>query len=273
MKYLMLAVLLTFMQTAAPVQRKTVDNPAQPTVEIKSKPGPNQADAKESVATREPAPMSKAGKDAWEKAYVIFTGVLVAIGALGVRYAIRTLRAIERQADEMVNQRTVMHEQLATMGKQLAGLKSAERAWILLRPHNFYLEPSGRLDWAITNAGRSVATISEVGLRCKKCRGVEKLFSEPRKYTLIADFHDVPIAPQDSIEAWSGFEAAPGTDSLTPADVADIRHGDDLVAYDFVRYRDSFGDPHESRFCYYYAVAFNEFRINLRAPAEYHKCT
>jgi hypothetical protein len=46
-----------------------------------------------------------------------------------------------------------------------------------------------------------------------------------------------------------------------------------LETHDYVKYTDSFGSTHESRFCYRYDTAFNEFRIDLTVSPEYHRHT
>jgi len=154
-------------------------------------------------------------------------------------------------------------------------LKSAERPWLFLElPKPYFPEPSNRLDWKVCNRGRSVATVLEVGLTCKKCRGVENLLPEPPDYSVRIDFHDVPLAPSGALDAWchigTGEEKFGG---LSQEDVKDIlEKGCDLVAFGFVKYRDQFGEAHESRFCYYFAKTWGEFRINLVAPAAYHQC-
>ncbi len=58
--------------------------------------------------------------------------------------------------------------------KSTDSLKTAERPWLFLRPTTTYfphLKPN-RLDWKMVNLGRTVATVIEVGLTCKKVRGM-----------------------------------------------------------------------------------------------------
>src|SRR5205823_13970991 len=115
----------------------------------------------------------------------------------------------------------------------------------------------------------------EVKLRCRKCKGLEKLLTLPPEYTTIVNFYETPLPPDGTLDAWSDIEK--DSDSPGPVNAKDVEdvglRGDDLVAYSSITYRDQFGHIHESRFCYYYAVPFHEFRINLRAPAAYHECT
>lgn len=124
MKLLILAVLLSLAQAAPPAPRKTPDHSARSSQNVKreangtqsraasSTPVPDVAGAnKDQNASSTPANanaqetifITEAAavpiqKDRWDKAYVILTGLLVIIGALGVRSAIRSLGLIERQA-------------------------------------------------------------------------------------------------------------------------------------------------------------------------------
>ncbi len=130
-----------------------------------------------------------------------------------------------------------------------------------------------RFDWLITNVGKTTARIMEVNIRCRKYTLSDPLPDTPQFREAIA-FPGVPLAPNDSLKGWTYMEAQERDyNGLTPQDVANIRSMvDELVAYGLVRYLDSFGNGHVSRFCYYYATFCEEFRINLRAPAAYHEC-
>ena len=70
----------------------------------------------------------------------VCTGLLVIVGLFGVKAAVRTLKAIERQA--------------VGLDATLAAQKSAERAWLTILPDSFTLQPSNKFDWMITNADR-----------------------------------------------------------------------------------------------------------------------
>jgi len=178
--------------------------------------------------------------------------ILAAVGICGTYLAIRTLNAIRAQVD---------------------GTVRAERAWLVVRPDTFTLQPANRLDWIIVNTGRTTATISRAQVRCVKYMGMDKLLAAPPDYGDPINLYDVPAAPNVPLKVWGYIEGDSGL-RLNLKDVGDIAdRGADLVAFCFVQYVDSFGYAHESRFCYYYAVPFGEFRINLSAPAEYHRCT
>lgn len=144
MPLLILAVLLTVTQGAPPLPRKTADNQASQTAKHQHKTNADQNNATPSVASpaSPPAPQSDGGAnpaapsnaekpvtvaklpavtvstDWWSKAGVILTGIyvlltsaLVGVGIFGVRYARRSLRAIESQ--------------LTKMGEQVAEMQSA----------------------------------------------------------------------------------------------------------------------------------------------------
>lgn len=98
MKLLALAVLVAIMQTAPQVPPKTPDASA------------DSATTKEATVACKCAPLPQPGKDWWYRAYVILTGALVVIGAVGVGYAIKTLKAIERQAKANEGQLTEIQQ-------------------------------------------------------------------------------------------------------------------------------------------------------------------
>jgi hypothetical protein len=126
MKYLTLAVLLAVMQTPASAPRKPANPQTRNTQNTESRQAqdkhqaPSDADAKQTIVVRESPSMPKAGKDPWDKAYVIFTGVLVIIGAVGVGCAVVTLWAVRAQVTVMAEQRQVMMGQLRTMQEQIS---------------------------------------------------------------------------------------------------------------------------------------------------------
>jgi hypothetical protein len=100
MKLLVLVVLLTLMQVSIPVPPKAADASVASSKQVADDAA--NANTKEIVVIREPPPKP----DYWYRAYVIFTGALVIIGAMGVLYAVKTLRAIQRQALSMRRQTT-----------------------------------------------------------------------------------------------------------------------------------------------------------------------
>ncbi len=151
MKLLALTVLLAVMQAPAPIPRKAADpqtgatqnvtgnaernqSPSDIVAPLKEQTEPAQtqdkgqsptdANAEQTIVIRESAPVPKAGKDRWDKAYVIFTGALVIIGFVGVGCAVVTLWAIRAQVTVMTEQRQVMLGQLRTMQEQITEMSA-----------------------------------------------------------------------------------------------------------------------------------------------------
>lgn len=139
MPLLILAVVFAVVQTPPPVPRKAPDKQAHEATQNKQSTNANQPqsptsappatlpspakheespteptedNAAKTVIVSEPAPMAR--KDAWDKAYVIATLLLVGIGGWGVYYARKSLRAIESQLEKMGQQVTEMQ----SAGKQ-----------------------------------------------------------------------------------------------------------------------------------------------------------
>jgi hypothetical protein len=151
MKCLMLAVLLTFMQTPAPVPRKAT-NPSNRTAQSVTKQSgsdktpaqqapsivqsistqPNQdtsrspaaENAQKPVVIRELPPVSVT-KDWLDKTYIAFTGILIVVGIVGVRAAYKTLGEIKVQREAMQGQLTAIQGQLAQATQQTGELKAA----------------------------------------------------------------------------------------------------------------------------------------------------
>ena len=132
MKYLALTVFLAVMQTGPPVPRKATDTPAGssqsvqkhaaankqpsnaalpvknadcPQTDQNASSTPSEANGNKTIIIREPASVSN-----WEKVYVIFTGLLVVVGGVGIGYAIKSLRAVERQAKANEDQLTEIQQ-------------------------------------------------------------------------------------------------------------------------------------------------------------------
>lgn len=204
-----------------------------------------------------------------------YTGLLVLVGIVTAGFiwwqALETRRSVQAIRDSLPFQRDTAEAAL----QNAQALIKAERPWIFLTidPKSFQMQPTDRLDWRIANNGRTVANITEGQIRCRKI-GVDKpLEPQPDYGGGVISFYDAPVAPSGRIDAWCGIETGRER-RFTTEDAEDIKtRGYDLVAFGFVKYKDQFGQNHESRFCYWYAVAFQEFRIYLRAPAEYHRCT
>jgi hypothetical protein len=83
-------------------------------------------------------------KDWWDKSYVIFTGLIFVVGAIGTLFAVQTLRSIRRQTDALI---------------------TAERSWVVGYPEIW--SPEIRAQW---EPGDPQASIEEM-------RGWVHLFS------------------------------------------------------------------------------------------------
>jgi len=83
-------------------------------------------------------------KDGWDKALVIGTVALVLVGAFGIKYAIRTLKAIKRQADLMERQLYVAHRAYLILGKPFDSLGGGTEA-------QFPIENIGQVAGRITS--------------------------------------------------------------------------------------------------------------------------
>src|ERR1035441_622142 len=157
MKLLIVAVLLSLVQAPPPVPRQTADKAPPSAQGVKQQPYTQQSPTPDSSSVPNPttanADKDKGGtpaktdpqetifitesaavpvKDWWERAYVLFTGLLVFIGALGVHAAIKTLREIKQQATEMQKQRTAMEGQLEVMQRQSEFIVAQNRAWLVV---------------------------------------------------------------------------------------------------------------------------------------------
>jgi hypothetical protein len=156
MKSLLFAVLLAVMQTPAPVPRKSPDPNDRTPQNIKSNPDgektpsqqpptivkpisaePDQRDshtptaenAQQPITVRKLPPVSVM-KDGIDRLSIFFTGVLIIVGSFGVRAAFRTLRAIGRQADQMVIQNTRLEESIGVARESIQIIINKERARI-----------------------------------------------------------------------------------------------------------------------------------------------
>jgi len=159
---------------------------------------------------------------------------------------------------------------------------NAQRPWLFMIPDKDFrpIRNLGKLDWIIRNRGQTTARLLDMNMRCEGVwSGIGKLSDIPL-YGDPIPFHEVPVPPNGELDAWC-FIKIPDRESgallpgmnLTDEMVDQISGGMlELVAYGYVKYSDHFG-IHESRFCFYFAEFFREFRIKLDAPAEYHKCT
>jgi hypothetical protein len=216
------------------------------------------------------------------------SAVLTLAGVIGVIAALRTLRAVKQQADEMVHQAQLIQEQTA-VAKHAAdaallnakAVINAERPWLLIRSavgHSgaTIMNDSGDVwvTFKATNVGRSPAEIifSNVEIR-RLLSGQEILGSETFPSENISYSrqwaHTEWIAPGESFSMRGlslGFKDVPEVwKHLVEGTM--ILH---LIR--FVRYRDAIaGEIHESRFCYMMARIGSP--LVMTGPAGYNKLT
>jgi hypothetical protein len=163
MKYLVLAMLLSFVQTVSPAQGNAPDTdtgsnhsvqgdpaakqkPPDSSLPIKNANGP-QTNKQPCDTPSNPADhitvIVQPPTSGWEKAYVIFTGLLVAVGAGGIGYAIKTLRAVERQAKATEDQ-LIETQNSAVFARK--SVMASERADILLDAAGIVPSANGAID-------------------------------------------------------------------------------------------------------------------------------
>ncbi len=276
MKIVALAILFALFQAAPPIPREATKHASQEGHDVKDKSATKKAPATQPQPSQNPSEAQTPEKDGSEAAdhneeeskpvrvapvnvHKDWADYLYIAASLALTIATLIIAGI-----------ALMQARAARAG--VDALMESERAWLTICPDAFNLQPSNRFDWIITNTGRTTARIVEASIRCKKYTVNEHLPDTPVFRDPIV-FPNVPLAPGGSLKIWSYIEAQERDyNGLTAKDIDDIRtKGDELVAYGIVRYF-TFGREHRSRFCYYYAVPFNEFRINLSAPAAYHEC-
>ncbi|PYV76721.1 MAG: hypothetical protein DMG96_13195 [Acidobacteria bacterium] len=235
--------------------------------------------------------------DWWSRASVILTGIyvlltaaLVAVGFFGVRYARKSLQAIESQLKEMRSQVAQMEQsgkQTDELIKQATNnavaakenadaallnaqaVINAERAWIFCE---ICSDSSHGNDWRFTNHGNTPAEI--VGLQLER-RSLElaATLSDPPHYGHNQLAHPRFIAPN------GGFWNHPAIDFIQ--EISDQERNAlsqrkiKLWLYGRITYRDVFQAenalPHETRFCFFYEANSNDF-VDA-GPGEYTKQT
>jgi hypothetical protein len=234
-----------------------------------------------------------------------FSGALVAIGTFGVVYAIRSLKAIERQAKANEGQLAEIKaagEQTKRMiehaGKQADAaflnahaVVNAERPWMLINMvvdvGQVGTDPPVSLSVSFINQGRTPAEIIsfEQHLDCKQSTGdlpTPPVYSTPEGQVLL---HTAMVAPGREWKDRGESSFALST-NFTAEQWQDIRSGRQRALYwGRLRYRDLIEEPrtvheiagqqvrgaHETCFCYFYSPALREFLIT--GPYGYNKHT
>jgi hypothetical protein len=288
MKYFALAMLLAVLQTAPPAPRKAPDNASSSSKNIKQDSGnlqtpsvaatpqidrqsgetPTDTHAQEATVIRESAPVPKPGKDWWDKAYVIFTGLLVIVGGLAVGYAVKTLRAIERQALSMRRQTThlrnsvIQARRAANAAKKSADFaelatKLAEcadvlllRVGIVLNPRTQRLDGDAHVELEFKNFGRTRAddTRFTVSLQLPDVPDDDAI---PEKIAVIMGAGDTQIVGFHRFREW-----------LTQETFDKFLRGEIVLRFSArAAYDDVFGESHSAQFSAYFDHRTRVFRV------------
>jgi hypothetical protein len=246
-------------KTSTPRQRSA---PAQPQRAAQNtiQPAPPPVVIREPVIVHEPA-----RKDWWDRAYVVFSGLLVIIGAFGVIAALRTLRAIKRQADIMDSQKGILAQSVkaaednakaASDGAEAANKnvemfisKERARLRIDLKPLDLKLkyDSTYAVDFALNIHGTTAAYI--VDHRCTAYLAPWEIVGEPEAATaLMFPIYSLPnvIAPNTPPLEQYAFLHVDGTE-----DLSEIKESRQFVGVrGFIKYKDVFDRERETRFRY-----------------------
>lgn len=220
---------------------------------------------------------------------VLCNAALVIVGIWGIRTAVRTLRAIERQADEMVKQAALMKEQTAIAQKAAEAASSnaqsvinAERPWLLIEPsytvNGMRGVPAASLTikFKATNVGRSPAEVIYAALDWRHLLLGQELLDEP------FFSENAPVEQQWAHTRWikpdESFipEGMDGQCHIS-SDAAElwkylIEGTCVLFVMGYIRYRDAISNSvHESRYCY--LVSPKVGTMVMAGPPGYNKLT
>lgn len=304
MKLLVMSALLALIQASTPTTQQGAHAPPGAHHAVSDKASSNKAPSLQPPKqdnsnspyggnTQKTAPAPMPTKDQWGKASVVFTGLLVIVGALGVCYAARTLGKIERQAkanegalSEIKAAGKQTDKMIEHAGKQAdAALLSArafmssERAWILVRmlptgPRNksdagldFVWEDGTPLTATDIQNGRHKVP-ETVGYMVKNYgRTPGWVTSHWCDAKIIPATPDLPIQPSYFSRPASIFVRkcddlyAPEADRknriiIPTVDLIPVAGRNSFLwVYGIITYRDVWdGAPHETRFCFYWHV-------------------
>jgi hypothetical protein len=287
MKLLVAIVMLAIVQTAPPVPRKTADDAAGTRHEVKTqtqaqqRPAALAQGAPQTNATQELPPVSVT-KDWWDRFYVIFTGALVVVGGLGVFFAIKTLRTIERQARSMRYQTTHLKNAVVAAREQAKAAKTSadaallnaqavlnsERAWLFTEINRGEMLDGSGINMVVKNSGRTPARVLAIRHNSIIIPSTGELPETP-DYGPAAQFETVVVLLPEGHLSVEQIE-------LNPIMWRSIDPGIDdgpkrVFVYGIVEYRDVFSGSsiHETRFCYRYFRQYQEWRT--AGPEEYTK--
>ncbi len=256
----------------------------------------NPSDHQEvAINVSNPAPVSEwtwHDKIAWISGLVL-TGFLI----WGVIVAAGTLQAIKQQVNEMKGQTKAAEDNTVAAKKaaeaallQAEHTETTERAWLIVSfvsMKDKELKDGEIADcrWAIKNVGATPAILLETKTRFQVFRLYDGMPDDPvKQLPAIPDYgNSIPInerllAPQDSMgyfTKWERYIDGQFSEFMFPAKDNEIWM---VVAYGYVKYRDTFGRERESRSCDFALVGRDgkiivEFRPHPKAPAAYNRCT
>jgi hypothetical protein len=264
-------------------QQRPSDLPAPVVNSIAAKPNedgsrtPSDTNAKETIIIREPAPM--AGGDGWNHVYVVFTGMLVGVGALGIWLARRTLKAIERQTTHLRRSVVFARRSANATRKSVEALINAERPWVVpkIRKAVRTFKPTkieGIDDdmpdvkrvpyfaFIITNLGRTPAEIMAIkGQPEFTDEGMHGGLKDPPDYGRETILRRVRmLAPR---ERWE-YDGADLTTTFPDQQIMEQIHRTmtkHVIFKGQILYRDTFRPEviHETRFCYTYLHPLDEW--------------
>jgi hypothetical protein len=165
--------------------------------------------------------------------------------------------------------------------RQVRVTRSVERAWMVGTPRFKKFEgppePGQGLLYVceLKNTGRTPARILETALTIRKADSFALIPPEPSYMgTERISFNETIIAPKGS------FIITAASGNFTQGQYVALRNLKlILYAYGYIKYLDTFGRPHETRFCHYYRIPgvwepqFEGFQLCIQAPQAYNRAT
>lgn len=159
---------------------------------------------------------------------LVFSFLLVVVGALQAKWLMLTWQAIQ---------------------KQITAQRTSERAWVIISPEHWtptLVFNQNVFEVSIKNVGRTPAHLTKLAHRYIKLdkTQLENLSKEP-DYGPIESLGSVILVPEDSLSATAPLEPSP---MLTNQDIQSIHNSQSfLYFYAYIEYRDAFGENHETR--------------------------
>lgn len=304
MKPLLLAVLLAIMQTPSPVPRKATDSAtgtsgriqsqansdktppsqSQPPVNASAAPsynangneqGADNARHSISVSKLPPVTVVAPRRDWADWGYWVFSGLLVVVGGLQVWLLLRTLNAIQRQADLMQkhaehlqNLSTAASDNAKAARENAEAFLNSERAWVLVKrignpeywyaPEKLGYTPGMVFEFKVY--GRTPARVIKAVFRLHPVPMKPGVKPPEPDLPPIPDYEsgirnpEIPeegrvLPPEETFQI--RLQLDPPT--LTNEQWEKLRDGETIMcAYGFIEYTDAFGRIRETRTCYLY---------------------